>query len=89
MSHPSDTKPRRRRRTRRFSPDLFAEALDAGGWTLVSLSEKTGVSASTLSKLSQGLREMPRSDTYLSIIKAMRLKRGDLLEPVPAPDGES
>lgn len=81
MSH---TTIRRRRRRTRFSPDRFAEALDAGGWSLTSLARESGVHASTLSKLMSGHRQMPHADTYTRILRALRLSRGDLLEPIPA-----
>jgi transcriptional regulator with XRE-family HTH domain len=85
MSH---THTRRRRRRSRFSPDQFAEALDAGGWSLASLAKESGVHASTLSKLMSGHRVMPSAGTYISIIRTLRLSRGDLLEPIPAEEVE-
>lgn len=76
---------RRRRRRVRFSTDQFAEVVDAGGWDLKTLAIESGVHASTLSKLMSGHRTMPSATTYIRIIRALRLNRGDLLEPIPSP----
>lgn len=72
-----------RRTTRRFDPEAFRLARQDAGWSLGDLSEATGIPRSTLNKLSQGKRQMPRGATYRRLIRALRLKKGDLLTSVP------